>query len=141
MTKEIDIAFVAALLDGLLQGDARWPAASATNTPREFMARLAADATLAAAFDDLRAKLPANFATLDHAARDSALQLFERTEPAIFSRIVTEAFSAYYMDAMVMDALRRHVGYSGKPPQPEGRDIPPFDVAILPARRIAAKES
>jgi hypothetical protein len=135
-----DIAFNSALLDSLLPGDGNWPAASATDAVREFAARIAADAPLAASVALLRAHLPADFVDAAQPARDRMLQAFEIAEGAHFAVIATEAFGAYYMDEAAMAHLRLSLGYSGRPPQPGGRDIPPFDPAILPARRIAAKE-
>ncbi len=136
----VDDAFVAALLDSLLPGDARWPAAGATRATQEFAARAAADATLADALLRLREATPDDFARCERTARDGALEAFERAEPASFARILTEAIAAYYMDAAVMRSLQRNVGYSGLPPQPDGRDIPPFDFTLLPKRRIVPKK-
>ena len=88
-------AFVVTLLDCLLPGDGRWPAAGATNAPRELMARIRQDAALAATVERARAALPAGFTGHDRAAQVYALQRFEQDEPASFAAILTEAFAAY----------------------------------------------
>ncbi len=116
-----------AMLSTLLPAEAPWP--SGASVAAVVTADLPAD-DLAA----LLAALPSEFAVGDEAA----LRQVERDHAALFDRLVTACYLAYYTDPAVRAVLEQLTGYEARPPQPLGYALPPFDDALLdPQRRRA----
>ena len=113
---------LAALLDTLLPGGDGFPAAGglAGVGPR-----------VADAARPVLALLPAGFAARDADAREAVLRGIEAEAPAMFGRLVTALYLAYYVQPEVHAVLARDHGYAARPPQPAGHELPPFDPALL----------
>ncbi len=76
---------------------------------------------------DLSAKAAGGFRGLDGEAQDNAIRVIENSLPARFGEFLEIVYLAYYSDA----AVHRRIGWSGRPPQPEGFNLPPFDDSIM----------
>jgi hypothetical protein len=120
---------LASVLDTLLPGDGPWPAASAV----ELAAALRTDAAgdLEACFAEVLAVLPSDFAAGDAAAREAMLRAIEVSNTAAFDRLVTLAYTAYYVEPRVRAVIEHETGYENRPPQPLGYALEPFDERLL----------
>lgn len=67
------------------------------------------------------------FADAPPEAQDDALRRVEATAPLFFAWIVDLAYRGYYVRPDVHAAL----GYDGRPPQPRGFAVAPFDERLL----------
>ena len=76
---------------------------------------------------DLSAKAAGGFRGLDGEAQDNAIRAIESSLPAQFGEFLEIVYLAYYSDGTV----HRRIGWSGRPPQPDGFQLPPFDESIL----------
>ncbi len=108
---------LSAVLATLLPGEAPWP--SGAVVVNAVASALDGGTDLAA----LLAALPAGFAAGDEAA----LAQVEQDHAALFERIVTVAYLAYYTEPAVRAVLERVSGYEARPPQPSGYDLAAFD--------------
>ncbi|MFO1056696.1 MAG: hypothetical protein U1E53_06970 [Dongiaceae bacterium] len=130
-TAHAQAAELAALVDILIPGDARWPAASTVGVQGVVAARLltargeGAVASVAAAL----AACGGPLAGKDEAARIAVVAALERTEPALFAFLRNAACFAYYEHPVVVAVVQS----LGQPyvamPHAEGYALPPFDPA------------
>ena len=67
------------------------------------------------------------FAALDEDRQISSLKTVEVDLPTQFSEFIELVYEIYYTDSRVHE----HIGWVGRPPQPEGFDIGSWDPAIL----------
>jgi hypothetical protein len=72
------------------------------------------------------------FVELDVASQTTLLEEVERSRPAFFAALVEHTYRGYYTHAAVHQAI----GYDGRPPQPLGHRLPPFDPALLDQQRV-----
>jgi hypothetical protein len=72
-----------------------------------------------------------DFLELEPAARDSILRQVEEVRPAFFAALVDHTYRGYYSLPVVL----RTVGAIGRPPQPLGHELPPFDPTLLDQQR------
>ncbi len=85
------------------------------------------EAGLDALDERARAAGAASFAALGGEERRAAFSEMPAAEPAFFSAVLSQTFVAYYQHREVLVAL----GLGGRPPFPEGYDVPPTDLSIL----------
>jgi len=130
------IDLLATVLDTLLPGDGPWPAARTVDLAAAVRADSGGDPQRE--IDRVLAALPAGFAGADDAARESMLAAVETAEPAAFERLVTLAYTAYYVDPRVRAVIERETGYENRPPQPLGYELEPFDEALLEKQKQRA---
>jgi hypothetical protein len=71
------------------------------------------------------------FASLPPAEQDAVLRAVESDHSAFFAALVDHAYRGYYTHP----AVRRLLGPVGRPPQPRGHHLPPFDLALLERQR------
>ncbi len=136
MTEPAVDPVLTALLDALLPGSGAWPSASETRVPPFIARRAGAMPELAQALAAVRALLPADFPSRDHAARTALLCEAEARIPEPFAQIVTEAYRGYYTNARVLALIEHKTGYPARPPQPLGRNVRPTDWSVLAGRAI-----
>ena len=67
------------------------------------------------------------FRALSPEEQDNAIRVIEKNIPAEFGTFLEIVYLAYYSQP----AVHRRIGWVGRPPQPEGFDLPPFDESIL----------
>jgi hypothetical protein len=60
------------------------------------------------------------------------LEAVERNHPACFVALVEHAYRGYY----TLPAVHAAIGHEGRPPQPLGHTLPPFDPALLDRQRV-----
>lgn len=71
------------------------------------------------------------FRALSADDQDNAIRVIERNIPDHFSTFLEIVYLVYYSQP----AVHRRIGWIGRPPQPEGFDLPPFDESILETAR------
>lgn len=120
---------LALVLDTLLPGDGPWPAASAVDLAAALRADRDGDPDGRIA--EVLAALPPAFAAADAEARERMLRAVEASNVAAFDRLVTLAYTAYYVEPRVRVVIERETGYENRPPQPLGYDLEPFDERLL----------
>ncbi len=89
------------------------------------------DAALSTVLDafalDPSARVAGGFRALDGETQDNAIRVIENSLPAQFSVLLEIVYLAYYSSPDV----HQRIGWAGRPPQPEGFELPPFDESIL----------
>lgn len=71
------------------------------------------------------------FRALSADDQENAIRVIERNIPDHFSTFLEVVYLVYYSQP----AVHRRIGWVGRPPQPEGFDLPPFDESILETAR------
>jgi hypothetical protein len=127
---------LASVLDTLLPGDGPWPSASAVDLAAALRTDAAGD--LEACIAELLGALPPDFAVGDAAAREAMLRAIEASNTAAFERLVTLAYTAYYVEPRVRAVIERETGYENRPPQPLGYALEPFDERLLEIQKKRA---
>ncbi len=61
-----------------------------------------------------------------------ALRSVELALPSFFAALVDHAYRGYY----TRPEVQRVLGYANRPPQPDGQQLPPFNVALLNRQRL-----
>jgi len=113
-----------ALVDALVPGDGRFPAASAVGVQAVLAGRLR---------DSLGPKAPSHLATLLQAAAgagrdfEAAARAVEQREPALFAAVLAATYLAYYESPAVVRLLRELGHDYNDAPQPMGYAMEPFD--------------
>ncbi len=129
-TKPAEIAAtLKALVDVLLPGDERFPAASDAGTHGVVADRLVAQ-TGEAALDDLARTIKAcggPLAPLSRAERQDVVRRFETDHPEQFETLRMIAYLAYYESPAVVRAVRSLGHVYNDAPQPAGYAMAPFD--------------
>ena len=131
-----DRALLMAALDTLIPGQAAWPAAGALGTADAVEQAALAQPAWQRALDACLAAIrelakPADFHALDADRREALLETVEQAQPDAFRVLVELAYRAYYLHPKVLALC----GDAGRPPQPLGYDLPPFDPALLARQR------
>ncbi len=67
------------------------------------------------------------FESLSGNAQDEAIRAFESGSPELFSTLLTISYIVYYKD----ERVHRRIGWSGRPPQPDGNEMELWDESIL----------
>ncbi|MSQ34421.1 MAG: hypothetical protein EXR57_01200 [Dehalococcoidia bacterium] len=80
---------------------------------------------------DLHSHAKGGFNSLTTDQQDEALRTIESALPGEFGNFLELVFLAYYSDSRV----HKRIGWHGRPPQPEGYEMEPFDEAILETAR------
>ena len=76
---------------------------------------------------DLHAHAKGGFNSLDAEEQDEAVRTVEGAMPDDFANFLELIYLAYYGDGRV----HKRIGWHGRPPQPEGYQLEPFDESIL----------
>lgn len=127
---------LAPVLDTLLPGEGPWPSAASIDLAAAIRADHAGDPE--ACIAEVLAALPPGFAAADAEARETMLRAVEATHSAAFERLVTLAYTAYYVAPAVRAVIERETGYENRPPQPLGYDLEPFDERLLETQKKRA---
>lgn len=124
------------VLDTLLPGDGPWPVAHAVDLAAAVRADVEGDPDRQ--IDVVLAALPPGFAAADAAVREAMLRAIEASHAAAFERLVTLAYTAYYIEPSVRAVIEAETGYENRPPQPLGYALDPFDEDLLDKQRQRA---
>ncbi len=76
---------------------------------------------------DLHAHARGGFTSLSPEQQDEAIRTIESALPDEFANFLELVYLAYYGDSRV----HKRIGWHGRPPQPEGYDLEPFDDSVL----------
>lgn len=76
---------------------------------------------------DIASRIEGGYAALDEERQIVALATVESDLPVQFSEFVELVYETYYTDSRVYE----RIGWAGRPPQPEGFDLEPWDPSIL----------
>ena len=71
--------------------------------------------------------LGADFLSLSINNKDDVLKLVEKRAPEFFQELLRHTYTGYYINSGVVKLL----GIQARPPQPQGYDLPPFDLKLL----------
>ena len=130
MTEPAEIAtMLKQLVDVLLPGDGRFPAASEAGTHGVVADRLVAQLG-ESALDDLARTILAcggPLAPLSEAERQALVERFEEAHPERFETLRMISYLAYYESPAVVRAVRALGHVYNDAPQPAGYDMSPFD--------------
>ncbi len=122
-------AMLRELVDVLLPGDGRFPAASDAGTHGVVADRLVAQSG-EAALDDLAQTIEAcggPLGPLNASERQNVVRRFEANHPEQFETLRMIAYLAYYESPAVVRAVRSLGHVYNDAPQPEGYAMAPFD--------------
>ncbi len=124
-----DIALLTAALDRIIPPVENVPGAGGLGLAGEIVERSRADdrfwsalVTVMQALSDVD-----GFESLDGEAQDAALKSVEESQPAAFGLWLDVVYTIYYMQPEV----HRYLSWHGRPPQPEGNVMPPWDESVL----------
>lgn len=81
---------------------------------------------------DMAARVEGGFAALDSERQIAALNTVETNLPVQFAEFVELVYETYYTD----DRVHSRIGWVGRPPQPEGFELEPWDPSILENVRV-----
>ena len=76
---------------------------------------------------DPQSRATGGFRALSPDDQDNAIRVIERNIPDAFGTFLEIVYLTYYSQP----AVHRRIGWVGRPPQPEGFEMPPFDESIL----------
>ena len=76
---------------------------------------------------DIESRIEGGFAALDEERQIAALKTVESNLPVQFAEFIELIYETYYTD----DRVHERIGWVGRPPQPEGFDLEPWDPSIL----------
>ncbi len=68
-----------------------------------------------------------SFVGLDGDEQDQAIRSFEAGSPELFGALLNISYIVYYKDSRV----HGRIGWDGKPPQPDGNELEPWDESVL----------
>ncbi len=85
------------------------------------------ESVLGALSADPSSRAAGGFRGLNPEDQDNAIRAIEKNIPTEFGTFLEIVYLAYYSKP----AVHRRIGWVGRPPQPEGFDLPPFDETIL----------
>jgi hypothetical protein len=83
---------------------------------------------------DLHAHARGGFVSLPGELQDEAIRTIEGAMPDDFGNVLELVYLAYYGD----NRVHKRIGWHGRPPQPEGYVLPPFDDSVLETARKRA---
>lgn len=67
------------------------------------------------------------FESRDDDLQDEAIRAFEGSSPDLFRVLLNICYIVYYKDSRVHE----RIGWDGKPPQPDGHEMEPWDESVL----------
>jgi hypothetical protein len=76
---------------------------------------------------DMRSHARGGFQALSPESQDESIRQVESAMPADFANFLEMVYLAYYSDIRV----HKRIGWHGRPPQPGGYQMAPFDPSIL----------
>ena len=124
-----DIDLLTAAMDRVLPSIGDLPGAGSMGLAQEVIDRSRSDDRFWAALEAILTALPSakEFSRLSERARDEALTSVETLFLKAFGFWVDVIYVVYYMQPQVHARL----GWHGRPPQPEGNQMPPWDESVL----------
>lgn len=76
---------------------------------------------------DMRSHARGGFNALAPETQDESIRQVESAMPSDFANFLEMVYLAYYSDSRV----HKRIGWHGRPPQPDGYQMAPFDPSIL----------
>ncbi len=80
---------------------------------------------------DIASRAEGGFAALDQERQIASLNTVEAALPVQFAEFIELVYETYYTD----DRVHGHIGWVGRPPQPEGFELEPWNPSILETAR------
>lgn len=126
---EPDINLLTAAMDRVVPQVDDLPGAGGMGLAQEVIDRSKEDPRFWAALVTVLEVLPSaeDFATFDGDDQDKALTSVESNDRRQFGLWLDVVYTVYYMQPQVHQRL----GWHGRPPQPDGNEMPPWDESIL----------
>jgi hypothetical protein len=133
MTSIPDINVLAAALDRILPAVDNLAGAGEMGLGQEVIDRSRADSRFWDALSTVTEALSSSgdFVGLDRPNKDEVLRNIEESDASAFGLWLDVVYTIYYMQPAVHTWLNWH----GRPPQPEGNVMPPWDDSILEVAR------
>ena len=124
-----DIDLLSAAMDRILPPIGDVPGAGSMGLAQEVIDRSKTDDRWWPALEAVLTALPSAkaFNALSGDERDAALTAAETVNLEAFGFWVDVVYTAYYMQPQVHARL----GWHGRPPQPDGNEMPPWDESVL----------
>ena len=120
---------LSAVMDRVIPPVDDLPGAGSMGLATEVVQRSSSDERFNESLRIVLALLPSDddFEAMDEVRRDQAIALVEESDPANFGLWLDVVYTVYYMQPQVHQRL----GWHGRPPQPEGNQMPPWDESVL----------
>ena len=124
-----DIDLLTAAMDRILPPVRDLPGAGSMGLAQEVIDRSQSDDRFWASLEMILTALPTakEFSRLSDSARDEVLTSVETLYSDAFGFWVDVIYAIYYMQPQV----HARVGWHGRPPQPDGNQMPPWNEAVL----------
>jgi|AP45_3_1055517.scaffolds.fasta_scaffold181749_1 hypothetical protein len=124
-----DVDLLTAAMDRVLPPIGDLSGAGSMGLAQEVIDRSQSDDRFWAALETILTALPSakEFSRLSQSARDEELTSVETLYLEAFGFWVDVVYAVYYMQSKVHARL----GWHGRPPQPEGNQMPPWDESVL----------
>jgi len=130
----LDISLLTVALDRVIPAVGDLSGAGAMGLAKVIVENASQDQRFEAALETVAAALPENFESINANAQDDALREIESAHSEAFGLFLDITYSFYYMRSEVHERLNWH----GRPPQPDGNELPPFDDSVLEIARQRA---
>ncbi|MEM7024146.1 MAG: hypothetical protein AAF637_16380 [Pseudomonadota bacterium] len=127
MSFEPDLALLALAMDRVIPPVDDLPGAGGMGLAEDVVARSRTDDRFFSALQTVLRALPAAFEDLDDDRKDAAIRAIEEGSPRDFGQWLDVVYTVYYMQP----AVHRRLGWHGRPPQPDGNQMPPWDENVL----------
>jgi hypothetical protein len=130
----VDHVLLSAVMDRLIPPIDGLAGAGSMGLADEVIERAEADVRLSEALAGVMGKLPQGpkFKAMSDSIRDETLHTVESEIPAEFGLFVDLVYTVYYMQPDV----HRRLGWHGRPPQPDGNTMPPWDESVIERIRL-----
>lgn len=135
----MNAAFIDALAEVLLPGDAHWPSGAELDLTETVHSLSALVPGHTDSIHELEQALGSAFIEGPRLERHVALEAVERDRPDLFGVARLVVFDAYYRHRHVLVVLADRCGYRGEPPQPAGFPVEDFDPSVLATVRTMAR--
>ncbi len=135
----MNAAFIDALAEALLPGDAHWPSGAEVDLAELVQSISALVPGHTKSMDELLQELGDTFIEGSRLERRANLEAIERERPDLFGVARLVVLDAYYRHPRVLGVLAVRCGYRAAPPQPTGFPVDAFDPSVLSTVRTMAK--
>ena len=130
----VDEQLLVAILDRLIPAVDDLPAAGQMGLTPEIVRLAAQQARFNSVFEsavDTFGVANPTFNSSNGDQQDDAIRTFESANPDLFGAVLSIAYIVYYKDPRV----HARIGWEGRPPQPDGNDMEPWDDSVLETMR------
>ncbi|MEM7024420.1 MAG: hypothetical protein AAF637_17840, partial [Pseudomonadota bacterium] len=124
-----DLTLLAHAMDRVVPPVDDLPGAGSMGLAEEVVERSRSDHRFWSALEAVISNLPAagDFGDLNGDQQDATLSAVEQRFPRQFGHWLDVVYTVYYMQP----AVHRRLGWHGRPPQPDGNQMPPWNESVL----------